>query len=112
MYADPHDRLGMVYVRQGDFSRALVEYYTAIERDPRHTATYYHLGNLYRLQGDFKKTIQAYRKVLEIDPHHLLACGSLAIAHLADDRVGSRHCWIWQRQILICAAPDARGAAQ
>ena len=62
-----HYDLGLAYVRQGTFDRAIEEYERSLEAKPDFTKAYNNLGSIYSLRGEYRRAKECYRRALEAD---------------------------------------------
>lgn len=71
----PHPYLGRGFILQenGNYSKALEDYNTAIELDSNYYFGYYNRGNLYYDLKQFNRAIEDYSKVLMINPKYVNA---------------------------------------
>ena len=74
-----HDDLGRVYVRQGQYERAIEEHQKAVELDPEFAPAYTHLGIAYSLSGDLDRAIELHLKAIDLDPEMAQAHYNLGV---------------------------------
>lgn len=66
--ARPHYNLGVLYAAQGSPDKAVAEYRTALNINPRFPDAHNNLGNAYATQGLWDKAIAEYQTALQIKP--------------------------------------------
>jgi tetratricopeptide (TPR) repeat protein len=60
--------LGLVYLKQSEFERALSYFLQASNADPQFAASYVNMANIYMAIGSHEQAVQAYRKAVEHSP--------------------------------------------
>ncbi len=63
-----HNRRGIVYERQGNYDRAIVDYNQALTIDPKYVQAYTNRGTVYSHKGDYDRAIADYNQALTINP--------------------------------------------
>ena len=63
-----HNNLGDIYGGEGDYSRAIQEFQTAIQIEPRYSYAMHNLGNTYLQVGQIELAKEQYLKALKLDP--------------------------------------------
>ncbi|WP_041219577.1 tetratricopeptide repeat protein [Desulfitobacterium dichloroeliminans] len=63
-----HNKLGVVYGKFHDFTRAKACFMNAIELDEHCTHAWNNLGNIARQDGELEQAIRYYQRAVEIDP--------------------------------------------
>jgi tetratricopeptide (TPR) repeat protein len=76
---DPSAHLGLGYAYQnaGRYDKALDEYATVLEKDPRDTAALYNRGVVYLKLDVGRKAEESFWAVLAVEPTHVLAAKEL-----------------------------------
>jgi O-antigen ligase/Tfp pilus assembly protein PilF len=62
-----YNRLGLCYVRLGDYARAEESFHTAIALNPLHAAALSNLGNLYLAAGQYEKAVEYLERASGIE---------------------------------------------
>lgn len=78
--AEPHVRLGRIFLKQGGVDRALVELNRAIELDPGSALAWFHKGRAEAIGKSYREAERAFRQAAEIDseePAPWIALGTL-----------------------------------
>ncbi len=73
-----HALLGQIYLDEKNFSEALAEFQTILEKDPNSADAYYGIGVIYENRGDLIKARAEWRKALRIDVNHQGALKKMA----------------------------------
>ena len=73
--ADEHMDMGIGYLDQGQFDRAIAEFQAVIQLDPGDAQAHYNLGLAYQKQDKLDEAAAAYLKSIQLDPN-------LADAHI------------------------------
>lgn len=66
--ANQYFKRGASYQRQGNYSRAAMQYEKAIETDESYAEAHSNLGFCYRKQANFDLAIRAYQRAIELKP--------------------------------------------
>ncbi|HHT9125668.1 MAG TPA: tetratricopeptide repeat protein [Candidatus Brocadiia bacterium] len=103
-YLDPYFFLGHVYLKQGDFEKAIL-YYEKYQKKRKpfeeglefncvglHSLTrqhevYFALGLIYEREKNYQKAIEKYFKALETNPRYAEAYNGLATAYFAQNEI-------------------------
>lgn len=87
-HAKPHDGLGMVHARQGDFDEAIREHEIAVARAPCEGDYWRNFAETLLRAGDPKRALDALDKALAVNPFDqgALAFSSVALRKLNDSR--------------------------
>ncbi|MGI1657514.1 MAG: tetratricopeptide repeat protein [Desulfitobacterium sp.] len=72
-----HNKLGVVYGRLHDFTRAKACFQKAIELDEQCNHAWNNLGNIARQNGEMEQAIHYYQRAVEIDPHNPIPAKNL-----------------------------------
>lgn len=56
-----HHALGLELVKSGDEVAAQTHFEKALQIDPNHAGTYYHLAKLYERQAEYERAMETYR---------------------------------------------------
>ncbi|HLC95205.1 MAG TPA: tetratricopeptide repeat protein, partial [Patescibacteria group bacterium] len=64
-----HNNMGDVYVRQGNYEKAALEFSRAIEIKPDYADAYHNLANTYQHLRNQEQALIFYQKALEINPN-------------------------------------------
>lgn len=69
----PHDEkarcnLGSLYKRQNNFERAMAEYLTVLEHDPKSALAHYNLAILFATQKIYREAIREFEMAVKYDP--------------------------------------------
>ncbi|MGL4981994.1 MAG: tetratricopeptide repeat protein [Treponemataceae bacterium] len=64
------NKLGQIYIDEENYSGAVAEFNTILEKDPNFADAYYGLGLVYKKQGDNIKARAEFRKTLKIKIDH------------------------------------------
>lgn len=68
-----HHALGNVYVREGDYNKALDYYKESLRLYPRYHAAYNNIGTIYSKNGFFDQAIAAFTEAIKINPDYVQA---------------------------------------
>lgn len=81
-----HFQLGMCHLADSDHGKAIVEFQSCLEINPRHVEALIELGDIYFKNGEDAKALSSLQKGCEIDPDHARAQTYLArlYEHLGD----------------------------
>jgi len=66
--ARPYSSLGVAYIDQGNFTRALFDLNKVIAIDPSFRHAYFNRGAFYEMQGDLARAISDYDQAIKINP--------------------------------------------
>ena len=67
-YAEAHNNLGIVFVRQQDFSRAEEQFKSGIRVAPNFDQSYLNLARLYAMRNDKEKARAVLQDLLRMQP--------------------------------------------
>jgi tetratricopeptide (TPR) repeat protein len=81
---DANDR-GVEYLKQGKVAQAIPELQTAVEQNPKDTASRMNLAYAYEREGRLDEAIYHYEKVLSLKPQDAIARNNLGVLY---DRQG------------------------
>lgn len=76
-----HNNLGNIYMDQGKFKEAVLEYKEAIRLNPNFSVAYFNLANSYDDMGDIRQAVDNYRKAIEMDPDYADAHYNLGLLY-------------------------------
>jgi tetratricopeptide (TPR) repeat protein len=84
----PHDALGQIFARGGDFHAAIREHETALNMEPDNAAAWVNFAETLIRAGDAKKAATAAERAMQIAPdnQHALAMWGLALRTQGDAR--------------------------
>ena len=68
---EAHFQLGMLYLRQKDYPKAIASYQNVIALNPEFPDTYFNLGFIHALAKDYAKAETMYARVVELAPAYL-----------------------------------------
>ena len=68
-----HNQLGLEYLNQNDWEKALLEFNLAIESDPEYAEAYYGRELIYHKMGELERAIADYDRAIELDPQYAWA---------------------------------------
>lgn len=74
-----HKNLGSMYLFDGDYQRAEIEYAKALQINPQESMVHNNLGVIYMNQGNKAKAEEEFRKELVINPNYDKALNNLEI---------------------------------
>jgi tetratricopeptide (TPR) repeat protein len=80
-----YNNLGEVYLREGDYERAISNYNQVLRIHPGYDKVYYfydNRGTAYLLKGDYEKAIADYDQALKINPNYAMAYHNRGTAYL------------------------------
>ena len=77
--AKTHDDLGKVYVRQGQYDRAIAEHQKAVDLDPDFAQAYTHLGIAHSLSGELSRAAELHLQAIALDPEMAQAHYNLGV---------------------------------
>jgi hypothetical protein len=81
---------GLMFLRVGDYEKALSYFEKAVEKNPKHAEAYFQIGYCYYKFGLYTKAINAYKQAIRIRPDHAGAHLGLGLVYLVlGDRVVS-----------------------
>jgi tetratricopeptide (TPR) repeat protein len=86
-YADVHNNLGNVFLRQGRMDEAVAQFQKALAINPKDANTHYNLGNAFRQQGGVNEAIAHFQMALAIKPQFAEAHYNLGNAFLQQGHV-------------------------
>src|SRR5262249_54064074 len=72
-YSWGYERGGDAFAKKGDVARAIEEYTTATQFDPRNRSAFVSRGILYANNGDQDRVIQDFDQATRLNPNHALA---------------------------------------
>jgi len=109
--AKPHDGLGMVHARKGDFEAAIREHEIAVAREPQNGDFWRNFGETLARAGDAKKALSTLDRALEINPNDqaALAFSSVALRQLRDSRDEILNDYEQFVQVFEIAPPEGYG---
>jgi len=107
----PHDGLGMIFARKGDFEEAIRHHEQAVASDPKNGDYWANFGSTLTRAGDGKKALSALQRALEINPYDqsALAFSSVAMRQLGDTRDESLNDYERFVRVLEIAPPEGYG---
>ena len=79
--ATSHNKKGVYYYKQGNFEKAIIEFKSALEADPKYDQVYYNLGIIYDDKGLYNQAIKEYQKALLINPSYEEAYVNMGIIY-------------------------------
>jgi len=77
---DVANRVGLMLSRKGYYTRAVLEFHTALHEDSKNARTLNNLGLTYGRSGDLARAIEEFRKAIELRPDYVPARANLATA--------------------------------
>lgn len=109
--AKPHDGLGLVYARKGEFDAAIREHETAVAKDAKNGEYWRNFGDTLSRAGDAKKALSALQRALEINPFDqaALAFSSVAMRQLGDSGDEALNDYERFVQVFELAPPEGYG---
>jgi tetratricopeptide (TPR) repeat protein len=63
-----HFQLGMLFMKQKDYPRAIASYQNVIQLNPKFPDTFFNLGFIHALSKDYVKAEEMYARVVELAP--------------------------------------------
>jgi hypothetical protein len=63
-----YNNRGMVFLKVGQFNKAIPDFDKAIALDPSYAKAYYNRGSAFEQMGDFDKAIADYKRTIALDP--------------------------------------------
>ena len=66
-----HFQLGLVYMKLGDYPKAIETYNKVAELDPQFPDTFFNLGYIYAKKKDYPKAEEMYGRVVKLAPAYL-----------------------------------------
>ncbi|MCK4947339.1 MAG: tetratricopeptide repeat protein [Candidatus Aureabacteria bacterium] len=72
-------KLGTIYLRLGEYRKAVSEFITAIATDPSIAEAHYNLGYVYQMMGDDDLAIAEYKNAVSINPEYAEAYNNLGL---------------------------------
>jgi tetratricopeptide (TPR) repeat protein len=66
-----HFQLGLVYVKQKEYNKAIETYQKVAEMDPQFPDIYFNLGYVYAMSKDYPKAEEMYTRVVKLSPSYL-----------------------------------------
>lgn len=66
-----HFQLGLVYVKQKEYAKAIETYQKVAEMDPQFPDIYFNLGYVYAMSNDYPKAEEMYTRVVKLSPSYL-----------------------------------------
>lgn len=105
-----HSQLGLLYLRQKDYSKAASSYETVVRLGAKSPDTYFNLGYIYAITQDFTKAEDLYSQVVQLSPPFL----DEALFNLAmvQNRLGKRTQCIKNLKLATQANPKNKQASQ
>jgi len=79
-----YELLGIIYIRQKDFEKAVAAFKQALKIDARSTMTHNNLGNCFVEQRNYEMARQEFETALRLSPHDRDAAYNLGILYLAE----------------------------
>ena len=76
------------YYRLKDFPRAIEQFKSTLELDPKFALATYYLGISFSQTGDYQQAIENFEKALQLDPTNFSAAFDLGAVYLRENRVG------------------------
>lgn len=76
-----HNNLGNIYLRKGDYGRALEEYKRAVELKPDLAEGYFNLGEVYSRKEEYDRAVAQYKTAIELNPDLIGAYYGLGMAY-------------------------------
>ena len=89
LYKTPHyaySNMGSVYLRKGDYQRAIKNYLEAVRIAPSYVVAYYDLASAYEAINSLEEAVSAYEKAVSLDPEFWSARFKLGKLYLSLDR--------------------------
>jgi Flp pilus assembly protein TadD len=65
---DAYYKRGLIFARQGNFSRAISDLNKAITINPNNTSAYINRGAFYAQQGNFTQALSDFSKAIQLNP--------------------------------------------
>jgi tetratricopeptide (TPR) repeat protein len=84
---DLNYNLGFSYQKTKDYAKAIVEYSTILETDPRDIDVRFNLAQIYEKQKDFDGAIKEYQTILKFDPDDNASRDRLALLRAAREMI-------------------------
>jgi len=72
-----HNRRGVKYFSEGDYTRALMEFLTSLRMEPSESVNFNNVGLIYEMNGDFNLAEEYYRKAISLNPANAEAHNNL-----------------------------------
>ena len=66
-----HFQLGLLYMKQKDYTKALGVYQSVAQLDPQFPETFFNLAYIYALKKEYAKAEEMYSRVVELAPSYL-----------------------------------------
>jgi tetratricopeptide (TPR) repeat protein len=84
--SNAHNHLGMAFMEQENFDRAIVHYNKALEINPGFANVYYNLGYVFFKQGKLEEAIACYKKAIELRPDYRDALHNLQVVQSLEEK--------------------------
>ena len=81
-----HNEMGVIYLNQSTYDKAISEFQKAIRNNPRFDQAYDNLGVAYDMKGDFDNAILQHKKALELNPNNAKIYNNLGNAYIKLNR--------------------------
>jgi len=82
-----HNHLGLVYLKQRDFKRAVDQFTAATRANPEHYASWSNLGIALRRQGKVEESMKYFLESLRVEPNNKDALNGIGIAFYLQGRL-------------------------
>lgn len=103
-------RLGLFYVKQEQYKRAIAAFNKAVELDPQHPNTYYNLGYIYAKTRDYHKAEEMFERTVALKPPFLdEALFNLAIVQR---KLGKKEQFIKTLELALEVNPNNKPAKE
>jgi tetratricopeptide (TPR) repeat protein len=88
-----HHNLGVVYLEQGRYAKAVTQLEEALAIKPDYTTAHLNLGNVFSAMGRFPDAEREYRRAIQLRPDTVEAYNNLGKLYLDQNRPDEAHVW-------------------
>ena len=96
---EAYNNRGIAYAGKGQYDKAVADYTSAIQMNPRNSIAFNNRGNAYWHQGDQAASLADHKKAIELNPQDPNAYYNLACRYALRKDAGEA-CWWLERAVM------------
>ncbi|HDH05504.1 MAG TPA: tetratricopeptide repeat protein [Nitrospirae bacterium] len=79
--ADAYNKLGSIYLSNGQLNEAFVRFQTALSLDPKNKETLNYLGYISARFNKYDEAVSYYKRAISVDPNYSVAINNLGVTY-------------------------------